>query len=69
MKKLLSNLTSLAVFIDILTLLFLYYCFYKGIYTAESPHFHQVMTVLVILSHILTAKSLYDLYNKKEKGE
>ena len=55
---------TIAVFLDVISLPFLYYGFYKLMYRPDSPHFHQIITAIVILCHIITVKVIYDKYKK-----
>lgn len=64
MKKFIEYLITLVVFFDIITLPFIYYGFYKLMYRPDDPHFHQIITAILIISHILTAKFIYNKFKK-----
>ena len=70
MKRIIDNLLTLMVFFDVISLPFLYYGFYKLMYNPDEPHFHQIITIILIICHVTTAKALYDKLKKdRQKGE
>ena len=69
MKKFIEYLTTLAVFFDIISLPFVYLGFYRLMYMEDNPHYNLIVTILLVISHIITAKRFYDIYVDKYSND
>jgi cytochrome bd-type quinol oxidase subunit 2 len=66
MKKLIDNLKTICVFISIITLPFVYISFYNyTVANSENKTESSILVIAIIITHIITAKSIYD-YHRNE---
>ena len=66
MKKIIDVLITFCVFIAVVTLPFVYYAFYLYVTrNSEDKTMATILVIIIIISHIVSAKLFYDVYVNK----